>query len=160
MGSEKVINFGYFVRWKREEKGFRVREKFAQKVGLTSRRLGDVEKKMAEPDLPDGSFAAIAGALGMTRDELDRAWRRTPVRVPKFKEPKPKTRRVVLAGEAADLVLDTADRHKMDVHLVALELIRAGVPRWSPDVPGALGADDSASGAANERDPARQAERG
>lgn len=79
---EKVIHFGYFVRWQREQVKRISLRRLAAAAELSERRLIDIEK-MPEPVSYGQNLAKLGAALGV--EDLDSAWRNTPVPVPRRK---------------------------------------------------------------------------
>lgn len=77
----KVIHFGYFLRSRRIANGWTIK-KMASEAKLTEPRIVAYEK-MPEPVMYDSSFGRVAAALGVEPDELDQAWRVTPVEPPR-----------------------------------------------------------------------------
>jgi transcriptional regulator with XRE-family HTH domain len=73
----KVIHFGQFIRYHRLRAG-KTTEAFGREIGLTGRRVIGIEA-MATPDVQQTTLTALARALQLDPDELDSAWRRTPV---------------------------------------------------------------------------------
>src|SRR5579875_2486724 len=74
-----AIHFGQFIRHHRLRAG-KTTEAFGRDIGLTGRRVIGIEA-MATPDVQHTTLAALARALGMEMEELDTAWRTTPVPV-------------------------------------------------------------------------------
>ena len=84
----RVTHFGQYVRWHRVNGG-KTTDAYARALGLTARRLIAIEA-MAEPAVQHTTLAALARSMGMTMEELDRAWRSTPVPVT-HRKPGPST---------------------------------------------------------------------
>ena len=77
--SNRVIHFGQFLRWHRVNGG-KTTDAYARLLGLTARRLIAIEA-MAEPAVQHTTLAALAKSMDMSMEELDAAWRSTPVPV-------------------------------------------------------------------------------
>ena len=75
----RVVHFGQFIRWHRVNAG-QTTDAFARRLGLTARRLIAIEA-MAEPAVQHTTLAAIAKVMDKSMEELDQAWRSTPVPV-------------------------------------------------------------------------------
>ena len=77
--ANRVIHFGQFLRWHRVNAG-QTTDAFARAVGLTARRVIAIEA-MAEPAVQHTTMVAVARQMDLSMDELDHAWRTTPVPV-------------------------------------------------------------------------------
>ena len=75
--TDRVTHFGQFVRWHRVNAG-KTADRYAADLGLTGRRVIAIEA-MAEPAVQHRTLAALARSMDLTMEELDRAWRTTPV---------------------------------------------------------------------------------
>jgi hypothetical protein len=75
----RVVHFGQFIRWHRVNAG-QTTDAFARRLGLTARRLIAIEA-MAEPAVQHTTLAAVAKLMDMSMEDLDHAWRSTPVPV-------------------------------------------------------------------------------
>jgi len=83
--ADKLIHFGYFVRYHRVRRGEGPSD-FAAKIGISATRLHAIEK-MPEPMVRLGTLRRLAQALGYAYiDELDAAWRQTKVDRPKLQQ--------------------------------------------------------------------------
>lgn len=90
MPSDKEINFGWFVRTKRERLSLTLEELAAKMMEtipkFSSRRLSDIERRMREPAVYPSTFRALGAALGFaTPEDFDSAWKSTVVARPDFK---------------------------------------------------------------------------
>lgn len=79
MASTKSIRFGWFLYWKRVEKGLSYR-KLSEAAGVSQPMLFSYVQD-EEPRMYDSTYGKLAKALGMTLEEMD-AWRTTPVKQP------------------------------------------------------------------------------
>ena len=70
-------HFGQFVRWHRVNAG-KTTEAYGRDVGLTGRRVIAIEA-MAAPGVQHTTLVALARSMGLSVEELDDAWRSTPV---------------------------------------------------------------------------------
>jgi transcriptional regulator with XRE-family HTH domain len=77
LDSTKLIHFGQFIRHHRLRAG-KTTEAFGKEIGLTGRRVIGIEA-MATPDVQHTTLTALARALHFDPEELDTAWRTTPV---------------------------------------------------------------------------------
>lgn len=101
MAIVKRIHFGWFVRQKRHEAKKKVRA-FANLAGITEKRLIDIEK-METPKVNESTFYGIADALGMSAEQLTKAWQSTRVAPPSVRPAGHKHNNTRIIRVAADL---------------------------------------------------------
>lgn len=80
MSEAKRIHFGWFVHWKRVEKGKSLKI-FGAKAGIGEKRMWEIEQ-MESPQCNETTLYGLATACEMSYDEFEKAWTMTPVRKP------------------------------------------------------------------------------
>ena len=81
--AEITGHFGEFLRWNRTQAN-KTTDEFGAAIGVSARRLVAIEL-MPEPVVQHRTLVAIAKAMNLTPQELDHAWRTTPVTVTRRK---------------------------------------------------------------------------